>query len=116
MSALNTQVGGDHYKRLKLQPAQLSQGNDLSFLDGCAVKRVCRHSRGGKGREDVLKVIHELQLAEELSSQGPIDPDDFAEANQLTPLEREIVCAIDAGNRRKAIDLARLLLEAEYPK
>ena len=75
-----------------------------------------RHSRGGKGREDVLKVIHELQLAEELSSQGPIDPDDFAEANQLTPLEREIICAIDAGNRRKAIDLARLLLEAEYPK
>ena len=62
VSALNVQVGGSHYKGLAIQPAEFSEHNALSFLEGCVVKRVCRHSRGGKGREDIEKAIHELQL------------------------------------------------------
>lgn len=61
-SPLATQVGGDHYRRLAIQPAEFSERNGLGFLEGCVVKRVVRHSRGGKGRQDLEKAIHELQL------------------------------------------------------
>lgn len=60
------QVGGDHYKNLPIQPAIFTHKNKLTFLEGCVVKRVARHSRGGKGRLDIEKAIHELQMILEL--------------------------------------------------
>lgn len=73
MSALEDQIGGSHYKSLPMQPVEFSERNGLSFLEGCVVKRVCRHSRGGKGRQDIEKAIHELQLILQLhySEEGP---------------------------------------------
>lgn len=67
MSALDTQVGGDHYRRGGIQPVQFIEANSLGFLEGCVVKRVTRHNRPtGKGRADIEKAIHELQLLLEL--------------------------------------------------
>ncbi|HKX55582.1 MAG TPA: DUF3310 domain-containing protein, partial [Xanthomonadales bacterium] len=67
MSALDKQVGGDHYTNADIQPVQYIEANALSFLEGCVVKRVTRHDRpGGKGRQDIEKAIHELQLLLEL--------------------------------------------------
>jgi hypothetical protein len=66
----DTQIGGDHYKSFPIQPAKFSELNGLSFLEGCVVKRVCRWRRGGKGREDLLKARHEIDLLLELN-----DPD-----------------------------------------
>lgn len=60
--ALATQIGGNHYKNFTIQPAKFAEDNNLSFLEGCAIKRLCRHSRGGKGLEDLKKAIHEIQL------------------------------------------------------
>ena len=66
-SALNKQVGGNHYKECKIQPIQLIEANKLNFLEGCVVKRLCRHDKAtGKGRQDIEKSIHELQLLLEL--------------------------------------------------
>lgn len=63
MSATDTQVGGDHYRTCKIQPVEFIEANGLAFLEGCVVKRVTRHNRaGGKGRQDIEKAIHELQL------------------------------------------------------
>lgn len=63
MSALDTQIGGDHYKGCKIQPVQFIEANGLKFLEGCVVKRVTRHDKPtGKGRQDIEKAIHELQL------------------------------------------------------
>ena len=61
-----TQVGGDHYKSLAIQPAEFVERNGLSFLEGCVIKRLCRWRRGGKGREDLLKARHEIDLLLEL--------------------------------------------------
>lgn len=67
MSALDSQVGGSHYKDRKIQPVQYIEANDLKFLEGCVVKRVTRHDKPtGKGRQDIEKAIHELQLLLEL--------------------------------------------------
>ena len=67
MSALASQVGGDHYRGGGIQPVQYIEANGLGFLEGCCIKRLTRHAReGGKGRQDIEKAIHELQLLLEL--------------------------------------------------
>ena len=58
---LSQQEGGDHYKSLAIQPVEFIQANKLSFLEGCVVKRVCRHRAKNKA-EDIHKAIHELRL------------------------------------------------------
>lgn len=63
MSALETQVGGTHYKDCQIQPVEYIVANSLPFLEGCVIKRVTRHAHEtGKGRQDIEKAIHELQL------------------------------------------------------
>lgn len=63
MSALDTQIGDDHYREQKIQPVEYIEANKLGFLEGCVVKRVTRHGHStGKGRQDIEKAIHELQL------------------------------------------------------
>lgn len=63
MSALDIQIGGEHYKNAKIQPVQYIEANGLGFLEGCVVKRITRHDKPtGKGRQDIEKAIHELQL------------------------------------------------------
>jgi len=62
-SALDVQVGGDHYKLCNIQPIEYIEANDLRFLEGCIVKRITRHDKPtGKGRQDIEKIIHECQL------------------------------------------------------
>jgi hypothetical protein len=67
--AITEQVGGDHYKSLKIQPVEFITANKLSFLEGCVIKRVCRH-RAKNGAEDIRKAIHELNLILELEYPG----------------------------------------------
>ncbi len=66
-TALSVQVGGSHYKDCAIQPIQYIEANSLPFLEGCVIKRVTRHAKpSGKGRQDIEKAIHELQLLLEL--------------------------------------------------
>jgi hypothetical protein len=58
-----TEVGGTHYLQCPIQPVQFIEANKLGFLEGCVVKRMARHDKStGKGRQDIEKAIHELQL------------------------------------------------------
>jgi len=67
MSALEKQVGGDHYKDFPIQPIVFIEQNKLPFLEASILKRVCRHNRrGGKGSLDIQKIIHEAELILEL--------------------------------------------------
>ena len=67
MTHLDSQVGGDHYRACTIQPVQFIEANGLGFLEGCVVKRLCRHDKPtGKGSQDIEKAIHELQLLLEL--------------------------------------------------
>ena len=65
MSNLDMQEGGDHYKDMTIQPVEFILANKIQFLDGCVIKRVCRH-RAKNGAEDIRKAIHELNLILEL--------------------------------------------------
>jgi hypothetical protein len=66
-TALDVQIGGNHYKNCKIQPVEFIEANRLGFLEGCVIKRCTRHNQPtGKGRQDIEKAIHELQLLLEL--------------------------------------------------
>ena len=64
-SPLESQVGGDHYKDMAIQPAEFITKNSLGFLEGCVIKRMCRW-RKKNGVEDLRKAIHEIELLIEL--------------------------------------------------
>jgi len=60
---LDVQIGGDHYKKLKIQPIQYIMSNDLNFLQGCIIKRISRYNMpGGKALQDLEKIKHEIDL------------------------------------------------------
>lgn len=60
--ALDIQVGGAHYKDMKIQPLEFTMANNLDFIQGNVVKYICRH-KNKNGVEDLKKVIHYAQLA-----------------------------------------------------
>ena len=59
--SLEKQVGGKHYKNMKIQPAHFINENKLLFSEGNAIKYICRHNLKGK-EEDVRKAIHYLEM------------------------------------------------------
>ena len=61
----NTQVGGDHYSKLEIQPITYIHGNDLTYLEGNVIKYVTRHRDKG-GALDIEKAVHYLGLILEL--------------------------------------------------
>jgi hypothetical protein len=61
LGALDVQVGGGHYKDCGIQPIEYIQANELTFLEGCIVKRITRHTRKN-GAEDIRKIKHECDL------------------------------------------------------
>ena len=64
-TALNTQIGGEHYKKYSIQPVEFITKNKLGFLEGCVIKRICRYENKN-GREDLEKIKHEIDLLIEL--------------------------------------------------
>ena len=59
--SLNKQINGDHYKNMKIQPAEFINENKLLFAEGSAIKYICRHKQKGK-RKDIEKAIHYLEM------------------------------------------------------
>ncbi len=55
------QVGGGHYKSMKIQPIEFILGNELGFCEGNIIKYTCRYKQKG-GVEDLKKVIHYAEL------------------------------------------------------
>jgi hypothetical protein len=60
-SALNTQVGGDHYKKMPIQPMEFSMANGLDACQHSVVKYVTRFRTKG-GLADLEKAKHVLDM------------------------------------------------------
>lgn len=61
MAALERQVGGDHYKRLGIQPVEFVMSNQMGFCEGNIVKYVTRWREKG-GIQDLRKARHFLDF------------------------------------------------------
>lgn len=72
MNALHQQVGGDHYRKLKLQPAEFIAANNWDFFMGNAFKYITRY-RDKNGKQDLEKVIHYLNLRNVLFNRNELD-------------------------------------------
>ena len=61
MSAYDKQVGGSHYKKMKIQPSKFVIENELLFPEGNVIKYICRH-RYKNGKEDLEKAVHFIEM------------------------------------------------------
>jgi hypothetical protein len=65
-SAKDTQVGGSHYKDLKIQVSDYIYENNLNWYQGNAIKYLSRYNSKNsdttKQIEDLNKAIHYIQL------------------------------------------------------
>lgn len=61
MKATETQVGGGHYAKFKIQPTEFIYKNDVPFIEGNIIKYVMRH-RDKNGIEDLKKAQHYISL------------------------------------------------------
>jgi hypothetical protein len=66
-SATSTQIGGDHYAKMKIQPFLYIHTNDIGFGEGCVIKYVSRW-RTKNGIEDLRKARHFLDMLIEAES------------------------------------------------
>ena len=84
------QVGGDHYSKMKIQPAEFINKNKMMFAEGNAIKYICRHINKG-GEQDLQKAKHYIDMIIErdygddaekskvfagVSIKDPVDSDD----------------------------------------
>ena len=63
--ALDVQVGGSHYKNLKIQPVEYIHANQLPYIEGNIVKYITRW-RDKNGIKDLEKIKHYVDLLIEL--------------------------------------------------
>ena len=60
-NAMDTQVGGGHYKDMAIQPTEYNQKNNLGWCEGNIVKYASRHQHKN-GLEDVKKIKHYAEM------------------------------------------------------
>jgi len=61
MSALETQIDGSHYTKLKIQPMEYSMANGLDACQHTIIKYVTRF-RDKNGRVDLEKAKHVIDM------------------------------------------------------
>lgn len=59
--ASETQVGGDHYKSLAIQPTEYIERNSMTWSQGNIIKYATRYKKKN-GARDIAKVIHYAML------------------------------------------------------
>ena len=57
----NKQIGGTHYRQMKIQPSRFVIENELLFPEGNVIKYICRHPYKG-GKEDLEKAKHFIDM------------------------------------------------------
>lgn len=82
MTAKDTQIGGDHYKDMAIQPTEYAMANGLGFVEGAVVKYVSRWRKKG-GIQDLKKARHFLDLLIEFEeAKVPPEAMEFLKSDQ----------------------------------
>ena len=125
-SALDEQVGGDHYKKLGIQPVELIRDINTNFFQGNVIKYITRY-KDKNGIKDLEKAKHYLELIEELhpnnnsskiTSYGIDKVNDYIYANKIDTDAAKIIRIVSlCGDDKidKAIELIDNLIN-DYHK
>ena len=79
MSVYDKQIGGSHYKKMKIQPSKFVIENELLFPEGNVIKYICRHIFKNV-KEDLLKAIHFIEMIIER---------DYSKTETKNPLDKK---------------------------
>ena len=79
MSVYDKQIGGSHYKKMKIQPSKFVIENELLFPEGSVIKYICRH-RFKNGKEDLEKAVHFIEMIIER---------DYSKTETKNPLDKK---------------------------
>ena len=118
MSALDKQVGGDHYKNFKIQPIEFSTLNNLGFIEGCIVKRICRYQSQEDPIKDLDKIIHEIQIIKEVRYGYADSPEQHGQVildtgNFVVDLT-QLISTQDKWSKEELITVIRALRKNKY--
>ena len=58
MSARETQVGGDHYSMMKIQPIEYCMANSMNAIQAHIIKYITRYPYKGQAIDDLRKIKH----------------------------------------------------------
>ena len=72
MRSLDTQVGGDYYKLMKIQPLEFIMANQMAYCEANVVKYISRW-RTKNGVEDLRKARHYIDLLIETAADDTLD-------------------------------------------
>lgn len=79
--SLQTQVGGNHYKKYAIQPLEFAEKAELTPIIFCIFKYVCRFKDKRKPVEDLKKALHCIDV--------------FLECGHVKPLAFELAHIIE---------------------
>lgn len=68
-NALETQIGGNHYKDKAIQPVEYIHANNIGYFEGNIIKYVTRW-KDKNGIQDLKKAIHYLELLIDLENKN----------------------------------------------
>ncbi len=85
-TSLDEQVGGNHYSKLVIQPAEYCEYNNLPSLESAVIKYVTRH-QDKNGEEDIDKAIDLLHMIKDMrySNKG--------KESLINRIERQKLCS-----------------------
>lgn len=122
MKAIESQVGGNHYKDMAFQPIELITALGCSFIQGCIIKYISRY-KNKNGAQDIKKCIHYAQLAIELGDEKECDDEvlsmyigEYILKNRFTIFQRRIITQAVHNDYIQVIRYCRELLQLEYPE
>ncbi len=61
IKAFEVQIGGNHYKQMKIQPVDFIYENNIPYMEANVIKYVCRH-KVKNGLQDLEKAKHYIDL------------------------------------------------------
>lgn len=67
LNPLSTQVGGDHYRDMAIQPVEFIHANGIGYFEGNVIKYISRW-RKKNGIADLEKARHYIDLLIELEN------------------------------------------------
>lgn len=117
-TAIDTQIGGQHYKCLKMQPIELIVKANLNFIQGNIIKYISRYEHKN-GLQDIKKCIHYAQLAIELNS---IDSNmhsiglgySFCKANEFNAAKTNVIISAMQNDYYNVIRYCNQIIKQQY--
>lgn len=121
MKASEVQIGGDHYKNLPFQPAELFAKTRCTAFQANIWKYISRY-KYKDGARDIKKCMHCAQLAQEYQCGGMLGQRErsfvnlFCDINRLSERQARIARYASFDNYSGIICECTELLKEEYPQ